>query len=72
MKTNKQLKVASLVGIRNQIWKDRFQPGSVVDVVKETKVHFIIRPLGFEQKVLKSKLNLSGFPAKDGVYFEVV
>lgn len=72
MKKTQQLKVTSIVGIRNQLWKDRLHPGSVVDVVSETKVHFIIKPLGFEQKVLKSKMNLSGFPAKDGVYFEVV
>lgn len=72
MKHTKQLKVTSIAGIQNKVWRERLHPGSIVDIVNETKVHFIIKPLGFEQKVIKSKMNLSGFPAKDGIYFEVV
>ena len=65
------IKVKIVNGIKNENWLRHFAPGSEIEVVRETKVHKIIAPMGFELKVIKRTGQMSDFKSGEGVIFEV-
>lgn len=67
---SQKIVVEKITDVQNKTWLTVFEPGSKIDVKKETKVHWIIAPMGFELKVTKSTGYIVGFPKNKGVKFQ--
>lgn len=56
--------------VKHSVWIETFQPGEVVEVVRETATQYVIAPMGFEQRVSKATRRITGFKTACGVQFE--
>lgn len=66
----KRLIVTETVKVVHPEWLEAFEVGEHIEVVRETAQFFIIAPMGFDQKVSKATLRISGL-RKSCVKFKI-
>lgn len=65
----KRLTVVWVRGLEHKNWIAIFQHLNTIEVTRETKKFYIIAPMGFELRVSKASMHLTGFKDGYGVQF---
>ena len=52
--------VVSEAKVKHPEWERVFTPGEQIEIVRQTPQFYIIAPMGFEQKVSKSRMRVTG------------